>query len=87
MSYREAALLVTTHCNRRCPDCCYQIPTHATLAAEHYDWDYFARAATFLGGQITKADENGFLQLAFVVLKLLDQKNLMVAQIQMVIKL
>ena len=49
MPYREAAILVTTFCNRQCPDCCYRIPKHETLKAEHYTWDYFERAATFLG--------------------------------------
>lgn len=38
-------LLVTTFCDRKCPECCYRIPKHETLAAEHYGWDVFERAA------------------------------------------
>jgi hypothetical protein len=48
--YHQAVILVTTHCNRICPECCYRIPWHGTLPAEHYDWAYFERAATFLHG-------------------------------------
>ena len=47
--YHVAAILVTTYCNRVCPECCYRIPTHA-MPAVHYDWAYFERAATFLRG-------------------------------------
>jgi hypothetical protein len=49
-SYREAALLVTTYCNRQCAECCYRIPTHETLPPQHYDWTYFETAAKYLSG-------------------------------------
>jgi hypothetical protein len=48
--YHEATILVTTHCNRQCPECCYRIPRHETLPAAHYAWAYFAQAATFMRG-------------------------------------
>jgi MoaA/NifB/PqqE/SkfB family radical SAM enzyme len=39
------ALLVTTHCNRQCPDCCLQIPKHVTMVPQHQPWEYFEDAA------------------------------------------
>jgi hypothetical protein len=48
--YHQAAILVTTFCNRTCPECCYRIPGRETLPTIHYDWPYFERAATFLRG-------------------------------------
>ena len=50
MTYHEVAILVTTFCNRQCPECCYRIPGHEMLAPTHYDWAYFEHAATFLRG-------------------------------------
>jgi len=46
----QAVILVTTLCNRQCVNCCYQIPAHRTLPAEHYGWSYFEEAARWLGG-------------------------------------
>lgn len=48
--YQHVNLLVTTHCNRACPDCCCGMPRHALGPPQHYDWPYFERAATFLRG-------------------------------------
>ncbi len=39
---------VTTHCNRRCENCCAGIGINRAL--EHHDWAYFERAAKFLYG-------------------------------------
>lgn len=41
------ALDLTTHCDRRCPDCCANIGQRPTV---HHDWAYFERAAEFLYG-------------------------------------
>lgn len=43
-------ILVTTICDRTCPQCCYRIPKHTTLAAEHYDWPVFERTAEAFQG-------------------------------------
>jgi len=40
------SLLVTTYCNRQCPECCFRIPTHATMPARHEPWEAFERAAS-----------------------------------------
>jgi hypothetical protein len=39
------ALLVTTHCNRKCPECCFGI---LTAAPQHQSWSYFEEAARCL---------------------------------------
>ena len=39
---------LTTHCNRRCPECCAGIGINRAL--EHHDWAYFERAAKVLYG-------------------------------------
>jgi Radical SAM superfamily/4Fe-4S single cluster domain len=39
---------LTTHCNRRCPDCCAGIGINRVL--QHHDWPYFERAARMLYG-------------------------------------
>lgn len=39
---------LTTHCDRRCPDCCCGIGINRTL--QHHPWDYFVRAAEHLRG-------------------------------------
>lgn len=39
---------ITTHCNRRCPDCCCGIGINREL--HHHDWSYFERAAAILYG-------------------------------------
>ena len=39
---------LTTHCNRRCPECCAGVGINRTL--QHHDWPYFERAANFLHG-------------------------------------
>ncbi len=36
------AIEMTTHCDRRCPDCCANIGQRPTV---HHDWSYFERAA------------------------------------------
>ncbi len=39
---------MTTHCNRRCPDCCAGVGINRVL--QHHDWEYFERAAKALHG-------------------------------------
>ncbi len=39
---------MTTHCNRRCPDCCAGVGINRVL--QHHDWAYFERAAKVLYG-------------------------------------
>ncbi len=39
---------MTTHCNRRCPECCAGVGINRKL--EHHDWEYFERAAKVLHG-------------------------------------
>ncbi len=39
---------LTTHCNRRCPNCCAGIGINRVL--EHHSWEYFERAAAVLYG-------------------------------------
>ena len=48
--YAHVNLLVTTHCNRACPDCCCGMPRHVLGPPQHYPWGYFTHAATFLRG-------------------------------------
>ena len=38
----------TTHCDKRCAECCCGIGINRTL--EHHDWDYFVHAAAFFFG-------------------------------------
>lgn len=73
-TWRSLELLVTTHCNRKCPECCYRIPQHETLPAAHYDWGYFERAAEHLqrfdtlyvsGGEPTLHPEFGRIATEF----------------------
>lgn len=45
MIVNHLSLLVTTRCSRACPDCCFQIPTHATLPAWSASWGYLEAAA------------------------------------------
>lgn len=48
---RTMSFLVTTACNRNCPNCCYRIPSRVTLGPpKHYDWAYFEHAAQYLQG-------------------------------------
>ena len=49
-SWSRVNLLITTHCNLSCPECCYRIPSHETLPEEHYSWAYFVSAAEHLQG-------------------------------------
>jgi hypothetical protein len=39
---------ITTHCDRRCPDCCCGIGINRTL--QHHPWQYFEHIAPFLQG-------------------------------------
>lgn len=39
---------LTTHCDRRCPDCCAGIGINRVL--QHHPWGYFVEAARFLKG-------------------------------------
>jgi hypothetical protein len=39
---------MTTHCSRRCPDCCCGIGINRVL--QHHPWEYFVAAAPFLKG-------------------------------------
>jgi len=49
--FRSLVLLVTTVCDRRCPDCCYRIPWDGPLGKpQHYPWEYFEHAAQHLRG-------------------------------------
>ncbi len=41
------AVDLTTHCDRRCPDCCANIGQRPTV---HHDWPYFERLASFIYG-------------------------------------
>ena len=50
MNYPEMVFIITTLCNRACPECCCRIPTHDCMPGEHYDWGYFERAAVALRG-------------------------------------
>ncbi len=43
-----ATIDLTTHCNRRCPNCCAGTGINRVL--EHHDWAYFERAAKVLYG-------------------------------------
>ena len=45
---RGVQILITTACDRRCPDCCQQIPRKAP--GEHDAWENFERAARYLSG-------------------------------------
>lgn len=38
---------ITTHCDRRCPDCCANIGERPTV---HHSWDYFEKLAPFVYG-------------------------------------
>jgi hypothetical protein len=42
------SLDLTTHCNKRCPDCCCGIGINRTL--QHHSWKYFEEAAKWLLG-------------------------------------
>jgi len=48
MRYQHAALLVTTVCDRRCPECCYRLPQGQLGRPQHYGWPYFVTAARWL---------------------------------------
>jgi hypothetical protein len=48
--YRLVTLLITTHCDRGCPHCCYRISDNAALPPRHYDHAYFVDAARWLTG-------------------------------------
>lgn len=37
---------ITTHCDRRCPDCCCGIGINRKL--QHHPWEYFERVAPYL---------------------------------------
>lgn len=39
---------MTTHCNKRCPECCAGIGINRTLT--HHDWPYFEEAARWIYG-------------------------------------
>jgi len=39
---------LTTHCDRRCPECCLGIGINRVL--QHHPWEYFVNAAKFLHG-------------------------------------
>lgn len=39
---------LTTHCNKRCPDCCAGVGINRVLG--HHDWSYFETAAKWLQG-------------------------------------
>jgi len=39
------AILITTHCNRKCPECCFGI---LTATPQHHPWSYFEEAARYL---------------------------------------
>lgn len=41
----QLAVLVTTHCNLRCPDCCFGIPKRERMPARHEPWSAFERLA------------------------------------------
>lgn len=45
---RNVNLDFTTHCDRRCPECCCGIGIHRVL--QHHPWEYFQRAADLLYG-------------------------------------
>jgi hypothetical protein len=38
----------TTHCNKRCPDCCVGVGINRTL--RHHPWEYFEEAARWMQG-------------------------------------
>jgi hypothetical protein len=42
------SLDLTTHCNKRCPDCCCGIGINRRL--QHHPWEYFEEAARWLRG-------------------------------------
>lgn len=42
------AIDLTTHCDRRCPDCCCGIGINRKL--QHHPWEYFEHAAQFIRG-------------------------------------
>lgn len=42
------AIDLTTHCDRRCPDCCCGIGINRKL--QHHPWEYFEHAAQFIHG-------------------------------------
>ena len=42
------SLDLTTHCDRRCPDCCCGIGINRKL--QHHSWEYFENAAQFIHG-------------------------------------
>lgn len=39
---------MTTHCNKRCPDCCAGVGINREL--RHHPWEYFEQAATWIYG-------------------------------------
>ncbi len=41
-------LEMTTHCNKRCPDCCAGVGINRKL--QHHPWEYFEHAAAYLRG-------------------------------------
>lgn len=41
-------LEMTTHCNKRCPDCCAGVGINRTL--QHHPWEYFVEAAKWMYG-------------------------------------
>jgi hypothetical protein len=59
VKYTWIDMIVTTYCSRMCPNCCAQIPTHATMPAAHYDWAYFEHIAPYLHGVIGMAITGG----------------------------
>lgn len=38
--------MITTECNRRCPDCCCNIPYKKER--QHFDWDYIQESAKYM---------------------------------------
>ncbi len=44
-------LTITTHCNRRCPECCCNI---GTRPLKHFRQPYFERAALFMRGRVDR---------------------------------
>lgn len=48
MSIHTVNLEITTHCNKRCPDCCVGIGINRVL--QHHPWEYFETAAKWMYG-------------------------------------
>lgn len=64
----------TTHCNKRCPDCCAGIGINRTL--RHHPWEYFEEAARWIRGvqriHLTGGEPTCHPQFAEYVPKLRD---------------